>query len=96
MLIRTGILALGISLSLTNVTLARDSTKNYTCEGVKTLVKQRGAVVLSTKNNNVYDRFVHGRQSCELGQVLGRYSVPTRDGQCRLKVCIEFDPENDD
>ncbi len=93
MFIRTGLLTLAISLSLANISEARDSARNYTCNDVKDLIHQRGAVVLDTKNSHVYRRFVASRFYCQLEQITGSYWVPTKSGKCRLKVCIEYDPD---
>lgn len=73
-------------------TLARDTTRAYTCSQVQALVKQRGAVVLDTKNSSVYKRFVSSRKHCSLEEVTERYTVPTKSGSCRLKICIGRNP----
>jgi len=72
---------------------ARDTTRNYTCSGAKQLVARNGAIVLNTKNNRVYRRFVANRSYCTFGQVTKRYSVPTKSGRCSLKICIEYEPK---
>lgn len=33
---------------------ARPSTKSFTCEGLRNFIASRGAVVMNTKNSNVY------------------------------------------
>ena len=69
---------------------ARDTTRAYTCEGVKALVKQRGAVVLDTTSNRVYQRFVSNRSQCSLEEKTSRYYVPTKSGKCQLRICVEL------
>ena len=71
---------------------ARDTTRAYTCEGVKALVKQRGSIVLDTKNNRVYERFVENRSQCQLAQITRNISVPTKSGMCMLKICRDIQP----
>lgn len=71
---------------------ARPSTQSFTCEGVKAFVNQRGAVVMDTKNNRVYKRFVKNRSFCELVQATARMSVPTKSGRCSLKICKDINP----
>lgn len=69
---------------------ARSSTKSFTCEGVKDLVYDRGAIVLNTKNRNVYRRFVANRSFCQVEEIVKSYRVPTRTGSCRLLICREI------
>ena len=70
---------------------ARESTKSYTCAGLKQMLRKRGAAVLNTKNSNVYERLVANRSQCEFEQVTRRISVPTRDGSCRVRKCEQRD-----
>ena len=66
---------------------ARLSTKNYTCSDVKDLVFQQGAIVLNTKSNSIFKRFVADRSFCQSDQRLKRISVPTKSQKCRLQYC---------
>jgi len=70
---------------------ARPSTKSFTCEGVQDFVDDRGSVVMNTKNSSVYRRFVADRTYCVLRESTRRFSVPTKDGLCRLKICYEYE-----
>ena len=72
---------------------ARPSTRAYTCEGVWNLINRRGAIVMDTKNSNVYRRFVKNRSYCPSDMVLFQYLAPTRDGRCQLYICRS--PETD-
>lgn len=88
---KTGFIAvcalfLGIIL-FPEISHARETTRNYTCEGVKDLVKRSGAIVLNTKNNHVYRRFVRNRSFCTSDEVTRSFTVPTKTGNCRLKIC---------
>lgn len=80
----------GSSLLFSTVAHARPSTKSYTCSGVKKLVSKRGAVVLNTKSSSVYRRFVANRSFCNRREETTKsYTVPTKSGKCRLKICYE-------
>ena len=71
---------------------ARQSTTAFTCEAVKQLVTQKGAVVLNTNSNSVihiYGRFVANGNYCKWGQRVIQHSVPTKSSSCRLKICID-------
>ena len=87
------LLALAITPFLTQSTDARPSTRSYTCEGVWNLINRRGAIVMDTKNSNVYRRFVKNRSYCPNDMVLFQYLAPTRDGRCQLYICRS--PETD-
>jgi hypothetical protein len=76
-------------LVCTTAAEARLSTKNYTCSDVKDLIFQQGAIVLNTKNNSVYRRFVADRSFCGKGKVIKRINVPTKSDRCRLNYCVE-------
>lgn len=78
-----------VSFALPTSAEARPSTKDFTCSALRDVIRQRGAVVLNTKNANVYRRFVKDRTQCALTETTRGISVPTRDGQCRLRVCHE-------
>lgn len=74
---------------------ARPGTQSYTCEGVRDLIAQRGAIVMNTTSSHVYRRFVANRSFCSYGERTKRYSVPTRSGRCSLRICVEFDNDDD-
>ena len=68
---------------------ARLSTGNYTCSDVKDLIFQQGAIVLNTKNNSVYQRFVADRSFCRANERLQRINVPSKSEKCRLQFCVQ-------
>ncbi len=70
---------------------ARPSTKSYTCNGVRNYVRRRGAVVMNTKRNDIYRRFVANRSFCYPREGLQRFTVPTKSGRCTLYICHEYD-----
>lgn len=91
-LVTTGFLAavafVGLSV-LPQAAEARPSTKSYTCSGLKSFIKSRGAVVMNTKNRFVYRRFVASTRFCPVYERATRFTVPTRSGSCRVLVCEE-------
>ena len=69
---------------------ARPSTKSYTCNGVKNLVRQRGAIVMNHKASHLYQRFVYSFRYCRRPyNTTKRFKVPTKTGACYLRVCHE-------
>ncbi len=86
--------ALAFALLSTTGADARPSTKSYSCQGVKQLISQRGAVVMDTKNRSVYRRFVSSRRQCQLTEKTERFTVPTSTGRCRLLVCKDINFED--
>lgn len=86
---------LALALAFSSSSAARESTTSFTCEQVKQLVSQRGAVVLNTNNSSVisiYGRFVANRTHCKFNQRVVRHNVPTKSSSCRLNLCVD---END-
>ena len=80
----TGTLALTVFTSFAE---ARPSTRSYTCEGARAFVASKGAVVMNTKNANVYRRFVRGYAQCRRDEVVEPFAVPVRGGRCTLRIC---------
>lgn len=74
---------------LTSTADARPSTQRFGCLGLHDFIDDAGAVVMNTKNRNVYDRLVANRSYCEREKRLTRITVPTRDGYCRVFICRE-------
>ncbi|MEM9731964.1 MAG: hypothetical protein AAF903_00600 [Pseudomonadota bacterium] len=69
---------------------ARPSTKSFTCQGVRQFIRQRGAVVMNHKGPRLYQRFVDNRGQCyNRSDQLERFFVPTRSGQCALRICSQ-------
>ena len=69
----------------------RESTKSYSCSGLKQMLRKRGAAVMNTKNSRVYERFVAHRGYCQYEEVTRRVSVPTKNGTCRVSKCVPYD-----
>lgn len=87
----------GLSIAVLSIFLhpqnanARPSTRAFTCEAVRDFVHDRGAVVMNTKNRSVYRRFVDNRSFCYARETTKRFTVPTRNGRCSLKICAEYE-----
>ncbi|MDX5594506.1 hypothetical protein [Pseudovibrio sp. SPO723] len=63
---------------------ARPDTRTMTCEQARNLVKQRGAVVLTT-GARTFDRFVVDRRFCQRDEAIRSEWVQTKDiKQCRI------------
>ncbi len=81
--------ALNFALPATSAD-ARPSTRSYTCEALKDLIYDRGAIVMNHKNSSLYRRFVHSRHYCRRpDNSTKRFRVPTKTGTCYLRVCYE-------
>ena len=86
-----------LSFGVFGVAEARPSTKSYTCAGVKSLLKQRTAVVMNTTSSRVYRRFVANRYVCRrpgFGGYPEKMTVPTKSGPCRLVFCSPNNPND--
>lgn len=60
-----------------------------TCADVQSLIRQHGAVVIST-GQYTFDRYVANLNFCQHGEVLKRDYVPTRDtNRCYVQRCVE-------
>lgn len=68
----------------------RMDTKSMTCAQVKTALRKNGSAILNT-GATTYGRYVANSSQCNLGQVVQRVSVPTRDNQCTVLRCAQFD-----
>lgn len=72
---------------------ARQSTRSFSCSGVQDHVRDKGAVVLSTKNDSIYRRFVSSLFHCRPPEnSLVKFTVPTKSGSCKLQICDEWRP----
>jgi hypothetical protein len=69
---------------------ARPDTRTMTCAQANQLVRQRGAVVMST-GQHTFRRFVASRAYCDPWEVRKTFYAPTRDArQCPISgVCEE-------
>ncbi len=84
------LVAVTVTAAVPVIAEARPSTQSYTCEGVKSLIRQRGAIVMSHKARHLYRRFVDSRYDCDTRSARTKpFSVPTKSGRCRLKICID-------
>ena len=79
--------SIAFSTALPASAAKRESTKSYSCSGLKQMLRKRGAAVMNTKNSNVYERFVAHRGYCQYEEVTRRVSVPTKNGVCRISKC---------
>lgn len=69
----------------------RPDVRAMTCGEARALVRQNGAVVLTT-GRHTYDRYVTNRRYCPVGQVTERAYVQTRDAQsCFVGFTCEID-----
>lgn len=80
-----GTFALGLAALVAvapQTALARPDTRAMTCAQAQALVKQQGAVVMST-GTYTYQRFVSTRAYCERFEITWPLYAPTRDNpQC--------------
>ncbi|MEO0547126.1 MAG: hypothetical protein AAF035_09265 [Pseudomonadota bacterium] len=82
--------AVAFTMLATTLAEARPSTRNFTCDGVRDFVADRGAVVMNHKSSSLYRRFVSGFGFCSFDERRAPFTVPTRDGACRLYICKPF------
>ena len=74
---------------------ARQSTRSFSCSAVQDFVRDKGAVVLSTKNDSIFRRFVDSLHYCRPPKnSLVKFTVPTKSGTCKLQICDEWRPFN--
>lgn len=67
----------------------RPDTRAMSCSQVQSLIKQNGAVVMST-GQYTFDRYVYTKNFCQHGEVARNQWVPTKDvKRCRVRVCID-------
>jgi len=88
--------AVTLCVMVSSTASARPNTSSFTCDGLKELIDQKGAVVLNTKSSStyqVYGRYVANRSYCNSGESLLGIKVPTKSSSCRVKLCIKA--END-
>ncbi len=91
-LLITGLLVL---ISVAQASGHRPDTHCMSCEATKTLVKNSGAVILST-GTHTFDRYVANRFYCDPEQILKWAFVPTSDThRCRLRLCVEISGDDE-
>ena len=71
---------------------ARQSTKSFSCNGLRALIDRRGAVVLNTTSRYVYNSIVRNFQMCPTRTFAVKNSVPTTTGSCRVTYCDNVRP----
>ena len=84
--IRFAVLFILISPALAE---ARPDARTMTCDQAWALIRERGAVVLTT-GRYTYKRFVYHRGFCLYSERIGHEWIATRDTpECRLRICID-------
>lgn len=83
-----GFLAVAVC-AVTAEASARPSTTSFTCDALQDYVDRRGAVVMNTKSQHVYKRFVRSRAQCTAFEIIEWRWVPSKTGRCGLKICWE-------
>ena len=85
------VIVLGAFL-VSSIAFGRANTINMTCDEASALVKEKGAVVLSTGPAHIYDRYVANSFYCAQGEVAKTAYVPTSDtDSCRIgATCEDF------
>lgn len=74
----------------------RPDARSMTCAQARSLVLQRGAVVLTT-GQHTYDRYVANERFCPLGYMTRRADVQTRDAQsCVVGYTCVLDTRRED
>ena len=69
----------------------RPDARQMTCGQAQSLIKQRGAVVLTT-GTYTYDRYIAPNGFCSVGEMPVMDTIPTRDDpQCRVYRCTAND-----
>jgi len=67
----------------------RPDARTMTCGEVRSLIDQRGAVVITT-GNYTYQRFVAHRGFCNYSERIGHDWIATSDiAECRLRICVD-------
>lgn len=70
---------------------ARPDARTMTCGEVRALIRDHGAVVITT-GRYTYKRFVYHRGFCLYSERIGHEWIATSDTpECRLRVCVEPD-----
>ena len=75
---------------VSSVAFARPDVANMTCSYAQALVESKGAIVLSTGGQHLYNRFVVHGGYCLMGEVTRPAWVSTRDsGGCLIGYTCE-------
>ena len=67
----------------------RPDARTMTCGEVRSLIQERGAVVITT-GRYTYKRFVAHRGFCLYSERIGHDWIETSDiAECRLRICVD-------
>ena len=82
-------IAIILVIALPASALARPDARTMTCAEVRDLIRDLGAVVITT-GRYTYKRFVYHRGYCLYSERIGHEWIATGDTpECRLRVCVE-------
>lgn len=72
----------------------RANSTAMTCDQVRSMIDQRGAVIMNT-GPNTFDRYVSNRGFCQRTEIAKTDYVPTRDAaKCPVKRCVNVTPRS--
>jgi hypothetical protein len=75
--------------------ISRYDVDNMSCSKVKTILKSEGAAILRYRSKRsgamLYDRYVQSRSACYGNETTEYASVPTADGSCSVRRCVQID-----
>jgi hypothetical protein len=88
-LMRTLCAAAAVAMTATTVMAAnRPDTRSMSCEQVRSFIRDRGAVVMTT-GQHTYDRFVARDSACYRPDIAWQTTVRARDtGACPVYHCV--------
>jgi hypothetical protein len=73
--------------------ISRYDVDNMSCSRVKAILKAEGAAILRYRSKRtgmvLYGRYVQSRSWCQHSETTDFASVPTADGSCSVKKCVE-------
>ncbi|WP_265518053.1 hypothetical protein [Nitratireductor luteus] len=98
--LRSAVLVVGLALLPVvfgaQTAKARPDTRTMTCDQANSLVRQSGAIVLTT-GRFTYNRFVVDERYCPMFEIAERAYVPTQDAaQCLVGYRCIIDRNDDD
>ncbi|WP_417689135.1 hypothetical protein [Roseibium sp.] len=87
-----GVAVVLVSVQSVEAQSRRPLSTSMTCAQVQSMIKQRGAVVMST-GPHTFDRYVANGNYCRRGEFLRSADVPTRDQRrCYVERCESSSP----
>lgn len=87
-------MTIAVLAALSSTALAqarRPDARTMDCEQVQTMIRSRGAVVLTT-GQHTYDRYVTDGRFCSMGEVALYQTIRTRDTQQCVVYACQIDP----